>query len=263
MPPIEAVLVDVGGVLVLPDHDRMVGAFERAGVRVDRDQLDRAHYAGVAALTEFTEGDREIWAEYNRAYARACDAPDDAVEHLLNEFATGEVWSRIVHGSVDALRRLGALGVRLAIVSNADGNAEQRLRDDAVCQVGPGRGATVGAIFDSTVIGVAKPDPRIFEMALEALAAPPACAPSSWTHTTSIPISTSSASPHCSTWSSSFGRVNPPDRRRSSRYAPLLRRSSSSDAPRSPRHPLHRPARRGRFRRRGRQCVNRRSRRPL
>ena len=178
MPPIEAVLVDVGGVLVLPDHDRMVGAFERAGVRVDRDRLDRAHSAGVAALTEFKEGDREVWAAYNRAYARSCDTPadalDDVVEHLLNEFATGEVWSRTVHGSVDALRRLDALGVRLAIVSNADGNAEQRLRDDAVCQVGPGRGATVEAIFDSTVIGVAKPDPRIFEMALDALAVPAA-----------------------------------------------------------------------------------------
>ena len=178
MPPIEAVLVDVGGVLVLPDHDRMVGAFERAGVRVDRDRLDRAHYAGVAALTEFNEGDREVWAAYNRAYARSCDTPadalDDVVEHLLNEFATGEVWSRTVHGSVDALRRLGALGVRLAIVSNADGNAEQRLADDAVCQVGPGRGATVEAIFDSTVIGIAKPDPRIFEMALDALAVPAA-----------------------------------------------------------------------------------------
>jgi putative hydrolase of the HAD superfamily len=178
MPPIEAVLVDVGGVLVLPDHDRMVGAFERAGVHVDRDRLDRAHYAGVAALTEFKEGDREVWAAYNRAYARSCETPadalDDVVEHLLNEFATGEVWSRTVHGSVDALRMLGALGARLAIVSNADGNAEQRLRDDAVCQVGPGRGATVEAIFDSTVIGVAKPDPRIFEMALDALAVPAA-----------------------------------------------------------------------------------------
>src|SRR4029453_301725 len=127
MPPIEAVLVDVGGVLVLPDHDHMVGAFERAGVRVDRDRLDRAHYAGVAALTEFKEGDREIWATYNRAYARACDAPADAledvVEHLLNEFATGEVWSRIVHGSVDALRALGALGVALRIGAYAAGTA--------------------------------------------------------------------------------------------------------------------------------------------
>lgn len=178
MPPIEAVLVDVGGVLVLPDHDRVAGALERAGVHVDRSRLDRAHYAGVAALTEFSEGDREVWAAYNRAYARACGTPDDAldeaVEHLLNEFATGEVWSRTVPGSVDALRRLGALGVRLAIVSNADGNAEQRLRDDAVCQVGPGRGAAVCAIFDSTVVGVAKPDPRIFELALDALAVPAA-----------------------------------------------------------------------------------------
>ena len=180
MPPIEAVLVDVGGVLVLPDHDRMAGAFERAGVHVDRDRLDRAHYAGVAALTEFTEGDRDIWVAYNRAYARECDTPEDAlddlVEHLLNEFATGDVWSRIVHRSADALRRLGALGMRLAIVSNADGNAEQRLRDDAICQVGPGRGASVEAIFDSTVVGVAKPDPRIFELALEALAVPAASA---------------------------------------------------------------------------------------
>jgi putative hydrolase of the HAD superfamily len=178
MPPIEAVLVDVGGVLVLPNHDRVAGALGRAGMHVDRSRLDRAHYAGVAALTEFNEGDREVWAAYNRAYARACGTPDDAldeaVEHLLNEFATGEVWSRTVPGSVDALRRLGALGVRLAIVSNADGNAEQRLRDDAVCQVGPGRGAAVGAIFDSTVVGVAKPDPGIFELALDALAVPAA-----------------------------------------------------------------------------------------
>jgi putative hydrolase of the HAD superfamily len=176
MPPIEAVLVDVGGVLVLPDHDRIAGAFERGGVHVDPDRLDRAHYAGVAALTEFTEGDRNIWVAYNRAYARACGTPEEAVdevvEHLLNEFATGEVWSRTVPGSVDALRRLGALGVHLAIVSNADGNAEQRLRDDAVCQVGPGRGASVEVILDSTVVGIAKPDPRIFDLALDTLGVP-------------------------------------------------------------------------------------------
>ncbi|HMF04016.1 MAG TPA: HAD-IA family hydrolase [Acidimicrobiia bacterium] len=176
MPLIEAVLVDVGGVLVLPDHDRIAGAFERAGVRVDPARLDRAHYAGVAALTEFTEGDRDIWVSYNRAYARACGASeekvDEVVEHLLNEFATGEIWSRTVPGSVDALRRLGALDVRLAIVSNADGNAEQRLRDDAICQVGPGPGASVEVILDSTVVGIAKPDPRIFDLALDALGVP-------------------------------------------------------------------------------------------
>jgi putative hydrolase of the HAD superfamily len=173
MLPIEAVLIDVGGVLVLPDHDRIAGALGRAGVHVDRSRLDRAHYAGVAALDEFTEGDRDIWVRYNRAYARACKAPDDAldeaIEHLLNEFATGAVWSRVVPGAVDALRELTALGVQLAIVSNADGDTEQRLRDFGIAQVGPGPGVEINAILDSTVVGVAKPDPRIFELALDAL----------------------------------------------------------------------------------------------
>jgi putative hydrolase of the HAD superfamily len=176
MPPIEAVLIDVGGVLVLPDHDRMAAAFDRAGVHVDHELLDRAHYAGVAALDKFTEGDRDIWVRYNRAYARAChtpdDALDDAVEHLLNEFATGAVWNRVVPPSVQALHELVPLGVRLAIVSNADGDTEERLRDFGICQVGPGPGVEMDAILDSSVVGVAKPDPRIFDLALDALDVP-------------------------------------------------------------------------------------------
>lgn len=176
MPPIEAVLIDVGGVLILPDHDRIAAALERSGVHVDRNLLDHAHYAGVAALDQFTEGDREIWVRYNRAYARACNTPDDAlddaVDHLLNEFATGAVWSRIVPGSVEALQGLAALDVKLAIVSNAGGDTEERLRDFGIGQVGAGPGAEMAAIIDSTVVGVAKPDPRIFELALEAVDVP-------------------------------------------------------------------------------------------
>jgi putative hydrolase of the HAD superfamily len=176
MPPIEAVLIDVGGVLLLPDHDRIAAALAQADVNVDRDLLDHAHYAGVAALDQFTEGDREIWVRYNRAFARACNTPedelDDAVEHLLNEFATGAVWSRIIPGSVEALQDLAALDVKLAIVSNADGDTEQRLRELGICQIGPGPGVEMAAILDSTVVGVAKPDPRIFELALDSLDVP-------------------------------------------------------------------------------------------
>ena len=48
MPAPKAVLLDVGGIFHLPDHDRIVGAFERASVTVSPDVLDRAHYAGAA-----------------------------------------------------------------------------------------------------------------------------------------------------------------------------------------------------------------------
>jgi putative hydrolase of the HAD superfamily len=62
----------------------------------------------------------------------------------------------------------------VAVVSNADGTVEQQLRDDAFCQVGSGAGVEVTAVLDSTVVGVAKPDPAIFRLALALLDVPPA-----------------------------------------------------------------------------------------
>lgn len=172
---VQAVLLDVGGVFHLPDHDRITAALARAGLAVDPAELDRAHYAGVRALTDFREGDREIWLAYNRGYARALGADgrvEEVAEILLSEFTTGGVWTRIIPGAPEALIALKALGVRLAVVSNADGSVEAQLAADGICQVGPGPGVPVDAVLDSSVVGVAKPDPRIFEVALDRLGVP-------------------------------------------------------------------------------------------
>ena len=48
-----------------------------------------------------------------------------------------------------------------------------RVGADEICQVGDGPFTSVAAIVDSTVVGVAKPDPRIFLPALAALGASP------------------------------------------------------------------------------------------
>ena len=176
---IDAVLLDVGGVFHLPDHDRIVAAMDRAGVAVEAGALDRAHYSGVKALTNFREGDREIWLAYNRGYAHALGAADrveDVAEVLLNEFTTGGVWTRVIPGSPEALRALHATGVRLAIVSNADGSVEAQLAADGICQTGDGPGVPMDAICDSMVVGVAKPDPGIFAIALERCGVDPAYA---------------------------------------------------------------------------------------
>jgi putative hydrolase of the HAD superfamily len=168
----EAVLLDVGGVFHLPAHDRIAPVLARAGLSVP-DDLDRAHYVGAAAITDMLSGDQTIWATYQPAYARACGAPDHRLEEIaaavFAEFQSGGVWSRIVPGSVAALRELAATGVKLAVVSNADGTVEAQLRGDGVCQVGPGPGVPVHAVLDSSVVGVSKPDPRIFKLALEQL----------------------------------------------------------------------------------------------
>ena len=169
---VDAVLVDLGGVIYLPDHDRMRSALARLGVDPTHDDLDRAHFAGVAATDDFTS-DHSVWHAYNLAYARVHGVSDEHLDHargvLLEEFEKGDVWTREIPGARDALHTIAARGVAIAVVSNADGTVEAQLRADGICQVGPGDGVDVGIVLDSGVVGVAKPDPAIFRLALDAL----------------------------------------------------------------------------------------------
>ena len=97
---------------------------------------------------------------------------DSAVATLLEEFGRGDIWTREIPGARAALRGLAERGLKVAVVSNADGTVEQQLRDDAFCQVGAGAGVEVTAVLDSTIVGVAKPDPAIFQLALGLLDVP-------------------------------------------------------------------------------------------
>jgi putative hydrolase of the HAD superfamily len=54
----------------------------------------------------------------------------------------------------------------VGVVSNASGQIEGVLRRSGVCQVGEGPGTPVRVVIDSHVVGVAKPDPAIFDHAL-------------------------------------------------------------------------------------------------
>ena len=67
------------------------------------------------------------------------------------------------------LQDLHAQGVRLGIISNADGLIGERLRTLEILQVGPGIGIEVECVIDSGAVGVMKPDPRIFAMACDAI----------------------------------------------------------------------------------------------
>jgi putative hydrolase of the HAD superfamily len=174
---VEAVFLDVGGVFHLPSHALVTAALRRAGVHADEALLDRAHYAGVAALVEWPGGDDGIWTAYERAYVESLGAPaecvPDAVAELDVAFRAPGIWSRLAPGSLDGLRALHATGVGLAIVSNSDGTLEGRLRDEGICQVGEGRGVPMTIVIDSGVVGVAKPDPAIFRLALDACGVAP------------------------------------------------------------------------------------------
>jgi putative hydrolase of the HAD superfamily len=173
--PPKAVLLDVGGIFFVPTHDRILGAFARAGLSPAAGVLDRAHYAGASAFpaddVEFDWARR--WRDYLDGYMTECETPDELREdvhgHLDSEFADASLWLRELPGSRDGLRTLAATGTRLGIVSNADGLIAQRLAEREILQVGPGIGVQVECVIDSGAVGVMKPDPRIFHLALDAM----------------------------------------------------------------------------------------------
>jgi putative hydrolase of the HAD superfamily len=180
MPKIEAVLLDVGGIFHLPSHEHVLGACTRAGFEADVERLDRAHFRGTTAFTTDYEGElpwSEMWDGYLSEYASELQVPDDlradVLDHLHAEFAAAAMWSRVIPDSIDDLRFLAATGVRLGVISNADGSVAMRLREQEVLQVGAGMGVKVECVIDSGEVGVLKPDPRIFRIGLDALGLSP------------------------------------------------------------------------------------------
>ncbi len=78
----------------------------------------------------------------------------------------GGLWTMPLPGAAEGLAAIAATGLPIVIVSNADGTVADLLTRSGLVQVGPGPGVEVAAIIDSGAVGVAKPDPRIFELAL-------------------------------------------------------------------------------------------------
>ncbi|HEY3997759.1 MAG TPA: HAD-IA family hydrolase [Candidatus Xenobia bacterium] len=170
----EAIFLDVGGVFQLPTAPAIVEVLATFGVAADASLLQRCHYAGMAAYDRSSgQVEREWWADYLRAYARMAGAGDDPAvpPALLGAFRQSPRWATVIGPSVQALHALLATGVKVAIVSNSDGTVEDRLKLDGTCQVGPGPCAAVHCILDSKVVGISKPDPAIFHLALAKLQA--------------------------------------------------------------------------------------------
>jgi putative hydrolase of the HAD superfamily len=174
---LKAVFLDVGGVFHLPTEERMREALRGAGYELPPNVLARAHYAGMAGHDRNSRAEEyvETLDPYVVDMVRDLEIPTALVAAaeaaLLAALAAPGAWAGRLAESIERLPSLAATGVRIAIVSNSDGSVARRLLQEAICQVGPGPGVEVDAVIDSGALGMRKPDPRIWQPALEATGA--------------------------------------------------------------------------------------------
>ena len=165
MSEVEAVLLDAGGVLLMPDSAAIVASLDEAGVKVDEGRLTRAHYAGMHAVDR-DRSEPFSWWPYNHAYIGALGITGDAVDPAraaLDRAFTSMEWNVVIDESLRALEAIAARGVHMAVVSNSDGTVERLLAESGLGRTG----SEWVCVVDSHLFGVAKPDPAIFRHALE------------------------------------------------------------------------------------------------
>ena len=164
----DAILFDAGGIFLLPDPTVLGPLLAYHGGDPSIGAHCRAHYAGMAAKSAAGSGERD-WHDYNVAYVRAVGVDEHEVElaaNVLEHTRNAHTWRWPIPESVEAIQALHALGVPMGVVSNASGQIAQVLARSGVCQEGDGPYTPMRVIIDSHLVGVAKPDPHIFDFAL-------------------------------------------------------------------------------------------------
>lgn len=163
----DAILFDAGGVLVLPDPTVLAPLLAIYGGSTSVDAHRRAHYAGMKAKSDRHEPEAS-WDVYNDAYVATVGvttADLGEAAFVLERTRTAWLWRWTIPETRSALEELAAAGVPMGVVSNASGQIEAMLVRE-ICQIGPGEHVEMRCIVDSQVVGVAKPDPAIFDHAL-------------------------------------------------------------------------------------------------
>ena len=172
---ISAVVFDVGNTLHHIDHAFIAATIEQHGFRASEHDVAVAEYRAKAAVDEQFRAraggvDAGRRLSYFETILETLNVPSSAFESITSalhaEDQSQSLWRVMRPDTPDVLAELCRRGYRLAVVSNADGRVPAALAAGGIAD-------HFATIVDSHLVGVEKPDARIFQIALDACAALP------------------------------------------------------------------------------------------
>ena len=172
---IRAILFDAGNTLLYPQLDPLVQDLETRGFPASVEDFYAAERAGKLKLDEWMwpqirarqvapGTDRYYWSAYFEMLMDQIHAPAETQPELIHTLREGfrdiRTWSRVFPETAPFLDELRKKGYRLGVISNSVGTVEEQLGR-------AGLGQYFEFVLDSAIVGIEKPNPRIFEMALK------------------------------------------------------------------------------------------------
>jgi HAD superfamily hydrolase (TIGR01509 family) len=174
--PIRAVFFDAGNTLLYPQLDGILRDLAAAGFPVQVEDILAAERTAKRKLDDrlwpqIRQGkvppstDHYYWIEYLAALMGLIGAPEEERPRLIQLVADGfrniRTWSVVMPETGGYLESLQARGYFLGVISNSVGLIEDQLRH-------VGLRGYFQAVLDSAIVGVEKPHPEIFALALKA-----------------------------------------------------------------------------------------------
>jgi len=170
---VETVLLDAGGVLLDLDYPFLRRLLQARGRAATLDDLSRGEaLARVEIQRRVRSGGkvREVWRDYFHILLGHAKVPGGLHEEIIDTLWEAHdrfgLWTVAIPGALSTVRQLREQGLRLGVVSNAEGQVERDL-------AAAGYEGLFHTVVDSALVGVEKPDPRIFEIALERIGGKP------------------------------------------------------------------------------------------
>jgi len=180
---LETLFLDVGGTLIAINFDWVCSELEKRGISCEASELQRAEAAARPIISAqrdkfqqrrgleipelfLTKIFNQLPAELIADERQSAHLAHELVPIFFPESKASSLWTSVLPGVREALEIFQTMGLQLVVVSNADGTIEQVLENQQLR-------AYFDVVVDSHIVKVAKPDPRIFQIALERSGATP------------------------------------------------------------------------------------------
>ena len=167
-------LLDAGGTLLFMDQDYLSWLADTQGFQVEAKRFYDGHFRLVHWFDTYVSIHRRFPSELTKPYLqillRSVGLSEEGaaqaaqVAEARNEQIN--LWGFTFPWVVETLGQLRDEGYRMSIISNSDGRLEQELHD-------MGMESYFERVYDSEVVGVRKPEPGIYELALKELGLQP------------------------------------------------------------------------------------------
>ncbi len=175
--PLKAVLFDAGNTVMLINYAVVAEALAEEGFDVEEAGVREAEYRArvrldpILAQRHSTEAPK-IFQTYIRFVCEGLGmewgaATERAFRRIAEYNREHNLWNQPNPQAPAVLERLQSLDLAVGMISNSDGSIERMITKE-------GLASYFQFILDSRVVGVEKPDPRIFQMALERAGVSPA-----------------------------------------------------------------------------------------